>query len=52
MPADTFLTAIDELKPSDMTNLMTNLLKKQPTFGVVGDISRVPRYPQVASYFA
>ena len=46
-----FLTAIEALQPSDITSLATELLKKPPTFGAIGDISKVPRYQQVAAHF-
>ncbi|KAK9844905.1 hypothetical protein WJX74_008454 [Apatococcus lobatus] len=51
IPVDEFLTAIEALQPSDITSLVTELLKKPPTFGAIGDISKVPRYQQVAAHF-
>jgi len=46
-----YVTAIDKLQVSDITQAVSKLLKSPPSVAALGDIANIPRYAEVERRF-
>lgn len=51
-PISEFITAIQNVKASDVKTAVAKMLKTPPTLATIGDIANVPRYELVAKRFS
>ena len=51
-PVKEFLDAINALQPSDITKLVSTMLKSPLSMASLGDINNVPRYNAVQKRFS
>ncbi len=46
-----YITAIDKLQVSDITEAVSKLLKSPPSLAALGDIANIPRYAEMERRF-
>ena len=46
-----YVTAIEKLQVSDITQAVSKLLKSPPSVAALGDIANIPRYAEVERLF-
>lgn len=50
-PVQEYVTAIEKLQVSDITQAVGKLLKSPPSVAALGDIANIPRYAEVERRF-
>lgn len=50
-PVQEYVTAIEKLQVSDITEAVSKMLKSPPSVAALGDIANIPRYAEVERRF-